>query len=68
MAQSDEEKYKGNEKVLKQLDVVKRKELELAELKKAQKNLDKETQESNKKWIEGKQANLKYRETNIRIF
>ena len=52
MAQSDEEKYKGNEKVLKQLDVVKRKELELAELKKAQKKLDKETQESNKKWIE----------------
>ena len=41
MAQSDEEKYKGNEKVLKQLDVVKRKELELAELKKAQKTLDK---------------------------
>ena len=58
MAKSEEEKYKGNEKVLKQLDVVKRKELELAELKKAQKKLDKETQESNKKWIEQKQANL----------
>jgi len=58
MAKSEEEKYKGNEKVLKQLDVVKRKELELTELKKAQKKLDKETQESNKKWIEQKEANL----------
>jgi|694.fasta_scaffold31710_5 hypothetical protein len=58
MAKSEEEKYKGNEKVLKQLDVVKRKELELTELKKAQKKLDKETQESNKKWIDQKEANL----------
>jgi len=58
MAKSEEEKYKGNEKVLKQLDVVKRKELELTELKKAQKKLDKETQESNKKWIEQKEKNL----------
>ena len=68
MAQSDEEKYKGNEKVLKQLDVVKRKELELAEFKKAQKNLDKETQESNKKWIEAKQANLNIEKQTLGYF
>ena len=68
MAQSDEEKYKGNEKVLKQLDVVKRKELELAEFKKEQKKLDKETQESNKKWIEGKQANLNIEKQTLGYF
>lgn len=58
MAQSDEEKYKGNQKVITQLNTIKRIEEDIANTKKYAKTQDKETQESLEKVIEGKQAHL----------
>ena len=58
MAKSEEEKYKGNEKVIKQLNTVKRIEEDIANTKKYAKTQNKETQKSLEKVIEGKQAHL----------
>jgi len=58
MAQSDEEKYKGNEKVIKQLNTVKRIEEDIANTKKYAKTQNKETQKSLENVIAGKQAHL----------
>jgi hypothetical protein len=58
MAKSEEEKYKGNEKVIKQLNTIKRIEEDIANTKKYAKTQNKETQESLEKVIAGKQAHL----------
>lgn len=58
MAQSEEEKYKGNERVITQLNTIKRIEEDIANTKKYAKTQNKETQESLEKVIEGKQAHL----------
>jgi hypothetical protein len=58
MAKSEEEKYKGNEKVIKQLNTIKSIEEDIANTKKYAKTQNKETQTSLEKVIEGKQAHL----------
>ena len=68
MAQSDEEKYKGNEKVIKQLNTISGIEEDIANTKKYAKTQNKETQKSLEKVIAGKQAHLNQEKQTLGYF